>query len=80
MVYVLNFDNYCYLLSSVMLLDDVSMTSFSFVYSVLKQMLIEVQCCLERSTVDMAVNQWRRRLRACVHAKEGHFEHSLLTY
>jgi len=42
MVYVLNSDNYCYLLSSVVLLDDVSMTSFAFVYSELKQRLIEV--------------------------------------
>jgi len=33
MVYVLNSDNFCYLLSSFMLLDDVSMTSFAFVYS-----------------------------------------------
>ena len=27
-----------------------------------------------------AVDQWRRRLRACVRAKGGHFRHSLLTY
>jgi len=33
MVYVLNSDNCCYLLSSFVLLDDVSMTSFAFVYS-----------------------------------------------
>jgi len=34
MVYVLNSDNFCYkLLSSFVLLDDVSMTSFAFVYS-----------------------------------------------
>jgi len=32
-VYVLNSDNCCYLLSSFVLLDDVSMTSFAFVYS-----------------------------------------------
>jgi len=31
MVYVLNSDNCCYLLSSFVLLDDVSMTSFAFV-------------------------------------------------
>ena len=33
MVYVLNSDNCCYLLSSFVLLDDVSMTSFAFLYS-----------------------------------------------
>jgi len=33
MVYVLNSDNCCYLLSSFVLLDDVNMTSFAFVYS-----------------------------------------------
>jgi len=55
MVYVLNFDNYCYqyLLSSVVLLDDVSISSFTFVYSKLKQRLIEIWCRLEQSTVDM---------------------------
>ena len=43
----------------------------------LKQRLIEVWCGHEQSTVDMAVDQWRRRLRACVHEKGGHFEHNL---
>jgi len=28
----------------------------------------------------MAIEQWRRRLRACVHAKGGHFKHSLWNY
>ena len=46
----------------------------------LKQRLIEVWCGLEQSTVDMAIEQWRGRLTACVHAKKGHFEHSLRTY
>ena len=50
MVYVLNFANYCYLLSFVVLLDDVSISSFAFVYSELKQRLIEVWC---QWTVDM---------------------------
>jgi len=35
----------------------------------LKQRLIEVWCGLEQSAVGMAVDQWRRRLRACVRAK-----------
>ena len=29
-----------------------------------------------QSTVDMAIEQWRGRLRACVRAKGGHFERS----
>jgi len=43
----------------------------------LKQRLIEVWCGLAQSTVDMAIDQWRKRLRACVRATGGHFEHSL---
>ena len=39
MVYVLNSDNCCYSLSSFVLLDDVSMTSFAFVYSSLLTMV-----------------------------------------
>jgi len=33
-----------------------------------------------QSTVDIAIEQWRGRLRACVRAKGGHFEHSLWNY
>ena len=43
----------------------------------LKQRLIEVWCGLEQLTVNMAIDQWRKRLRACVRVKGGHFEHSL---
>ena len=31
----------------------------------------------QQSTVDMAIEQWRGRRKACVCAKGGHFEHSL---
>jgi len=31
---------------------------------------------LERSLIDNAVDQWPTRLRACVHALHGHFEHT----
>ena len=44
-----------------MLLNDVNMTSLSNT----------------QSTVDMAIEQWRGRLRACVCAKRGHFEQPL---
>jgi len=41
----------------------------------LKQRLTEVWCGLEQSTVNMAIDQWRKRLfRVCVRAKGGHFE------
>ena len=42
-----------------------------------QRLIIEVWCGLEQSTVDMAVDQWRRRLRTCVRAKGGHLEHNL---
>jgi len=29
------------------------------------------------TSVDKAIKQWRTRLRACVEAKGGHFEHKL---
>jgi len=31
----------------------------------------------EQSVVDDAVDQWRKRLQACIHAHVGHFEHLL---
>ena len=37
----------------------------------LKQRLIEVWCGLEQSTVDMAVDQWRKRLSLCSCDREG---------
>ena len=36
-----------------------------------------VWCELEQRIVDDAIDQWRRRLLACVDAEDGHFEHSL---
>ena len=75
MVYVSNSDNYCYLHSSVVLLDDSSMTSFAFVYSKLKQKLIKSGAALNSQlSTWAAVDQWHIRLRTCVRAKGGHFE------
>ena len=92
-------NNYCYLLSSIVLFDDVDVTSCAFVFFVcvklwrfcvgkrqrqtideLKQRLIEVWCGLEQLIVNMAIDHWRKRLRSCVRANGGHFEHSLRTY
>jgi len=32
---------------------------------------------LQQNVIDDAIDQWRRRLRACVRARGGHFEHLL---
>lgn len=43
----------------------------------LKQRLIEVWSQFEQAIVDQAINDWRKRLRACIRAKGQHFEHLL---
>ena len=43
----------------------------------LRQRLITVWCELQQRIFDDAIDQWRRRLLACVDAEVGHFEHSL---
>ena len=43
----------------------------------LRQCLITVWCELKQRIVDDAIDQWRRRLLACVDAEGGHFDHSL---
>ena len=45
----------------------------------LKRQPIDDWCGLEQSIFDEAIDQWRARLRACVHAKGGHFKCSLWT-
>ena len=35
-------------------------------------------CLLDQSVVNHAIDEWRRRLSACVDAEGGHFEHYLL--
>ena len=41
----------------------------------LHERLISVWCDLKQSVVNHAVDEWRRRLSACVDAEGGHFEH-----
>jgi len=43
----------------------------------LKQRLVEVWSGLRQTVVDDAIDEWRRRLRACVRVKGQHFEHPL---
>jgi len=43
----------------------------------LKQCQIDVWNSLQQNVIDAAVNDWRKQLRACVHADGLHFEHLL---
>jgi len=43
----------------------------------LKQRLGEVWNSLLQNVIDAAINEWRKQLRACVHADGEHFEHLL---
>ena len=43
----------------------------------LKQCLIEEWRCFDQNIIDRAFGQWHVRLRACVRANGGHFEHKL---
>jgi len=43
----------------------------------LKQRLIEEWRCFNQDIIDQAVRQWHVRLRTCLRANGGHFEHKL---
>ena len=43
----------------------------------LKLRLVEVWNSLQQNVIDAAINDWRKQLRACVHANGQHFEHLL---
>jgi len=43
----------------------------------LKLRLIDVCNSLQQNIIDAAINEWRKQLRACVHADGQHFEHLL---
>jgi len=43
--------------------------------AVLKEKIRREWVALDSDIVTNAISQWRRRLRACVHAAGGHFEH-----
>jgi len=51
-------------------------TGHEFTYE-LHERLISVWCELNQSVVNHAIDDWRRRLSACVNAEGGHFEHYL---
>ena len=43
----------------------------------LKRRLINVWADMQQSVIDDAIDQWRKRLQACVQARGGQFEHAL---
>lgn len=43
----------------------------------LKQRLIETWSTMQQSLIDEAIDEWRKRLRFCISAEGGHFEHML---
>jgi len=43
----------------------------------LKRRLINVWADMQQSVIDDAIDQWRKRLHACVRARGGRFEHAL---
>jgi len=45
--------------------------------SVDERRVIDIWCGLEWLTINMAIDHWRRRLRAYIHSKGGQFEHNL---
>jgi len=42
-----------------------------------RQRLVETWAGRQQSVVDEAIDQWRKRLGACVHTQGDHFEHSV---
>jgi len=43
----------------------------------LKLRLIDVWNSLQQNVIDAAISEWRKQMRACVHADGQHFEHIL---
>jgi len=48
-----------------------------FTYLLLKESVANDVINLDQSVVNHAIDEWRRRLSACVDAEGGHFEHYL---
>jgi len=42
----------------------------------LKQRLQQVWRNIDHSIIDNAIDEWRKRLRACMQANGGHFQHN----
>ena len=41
----------------------------------LREPLISVWCKLDQSAVNHSIDEWTRRMSACVDAEDGYFEH-----
>jgi len=46
----------------------------------LKQRLVEVWNSLQQKVIDAAINEWRKRLRECMHADGQHYDHLLFAH
>jgi len=44
----------------------------------LHKRLMQTWFDFDQDIIDAVIDQWRNRLRSCVHASSGHFEHLLL--
>jgi len=43
----------------------------------LQQRMVETRAEFQQCVMDDAINQWQKRLEACIHADDGHVEHLL---
>ena len=43
----------------------------------LKQRLVKVWSDVQQTIINVAIGEWRKRLRVCIHVKGHHFEHLL---
>jgi len=43
----------------------------------LKRRLVAIWADMEQSVIDDAIDQWQKRLHACIRARGGHFKHAL---
>ena len=69
-------ENYCETTKSLTYLTLAYCTKISDVDE-LKRRIISEWAALSHTVIDSAVREWRQCLRACVHARDGQFEHLL---
>ena len=48
-----------------------------YAYETKIRRLTQSWCDFEQDVINAAIDQWRDRLRSCVHDDGGHFEHML---
>jgi len=55
-------------------------TGISYVASVSWSIALLMSVSLQQNVIDTAINEWRKQLRASVHADGQHFEHLLWAF